>query len=100
MPITTTAPKKPAALDDPALAQDRPALPCDEMLDRHGRPHPHCRPYHEWLLQQPPEVLAAKRAEADAIFHRVGITFTVYGEDSGTERLIPFDIIPRTIPRA
>src|SRR5258708_8808482 len=44
--------------------------------------------------------MAAKRAEADLIFHRVGITFAVYGDDQGTERLIPFDIIPRIIPTA
>jgi uncharacterized circularly permuted ATP-grasp superfamily protein len=48
----------------------------------------------------PPERLARKRAEADTAFHRVGITFAVYGEKSGTERLIPFDIIPRIIPAA
>jgi uncharacterized circularly permuted ATP-grasp superfamily protein len=39
-----------------------------------------------------------KRAEADMLFHRVGITFAVYGEEAGTERLIPFDIVPRIIP--
>ena len=38
-----------------------------------------------------PEHLARKRAEADALFHRVGITFAVYGENEGTERLIPFE---------
>jgi uncharacterized circularly permuted ATP-grasp superfamily protein len=43
-------------------------------------------------------MLARKRAEADLIFRRVGITFAVYGSDAGTERLIPFDIIPRIIP--
>ena len=32
------------------------------------------------------------------MFHRLGITFAVYGEESGAERLIPFDIIPRIIP--
>jgi uncharacterized circularly permuted ATP-grasp superfamily protein len=37
--------------------------------------------------------LRRKREEADIAFHRVGITFAVYGEDSGKERLIPFDII-------
>jgi len=37
-----------------------------------------------------PDAIAAKRAEADLIFHRVGITFAVYGDDQGTERLIPF----------
>jgi uncharacterized circularly permuted ATP-grasp superfamily protein len=41
-----------------------------------------------------------KRAEADLTFRRVGITFAVYGDDAGTERLIPFDTIPRIIPAA
>ena len=44
--------------------------------------------------------VARKRAEADALFHRVGITFAVYGENEGTERLIPFDIVPRILPAA
>ncbi|HTY94982.1 MAG TPA: circularly permuted type 2 ATP-grasp protein [Steroidobacteraceae bacterium] len=74
-------------------------IPYDEMLDARLEPRPHCRPYQSWLAAQSAEVLAAKRAEADAIFHRVGITFAVYGEGGDTERLIPFDIIPRIIPQ-
>ncbi|MRV75169.1 circularly permuted type 2 ATP-grasp protein [Duganella sp. FT92W] len=58
----------------------------------------HYRDFCRWLEQQPPETLARKRAEADLLFRRVGITFAVYGDDAGTERLIPFDIIPRIIP--
>ena len=46
----------------------------------------------------PPDVVEEKRREADLLFHRVGITFAVYGDDEGTERLIPFDTIPRIIP--
>ena len=42
--------------------------------------------------------IARKACGGDALFHRYGITFAVYGEESGTERLIPFDIIPRIIP--
>jgi len=46
--------------------------------------------------------MAARREEAEMIFRRVGITFAVYGakdeDGSGTERLIPFDLIPRIIP--
>jgi uncharacterized circularly permuted ATP-grasp superfamily protein len=42
--------------------------------------------------------MAGKRAQADAAFRQVGITFAVYGDDAGTERLIPFDLIPRVIP--
>ena len=84
----------------PASAADTgPAVPYDEMLDAGNQPRPHCRPYQAWLAAQPDAVLAAKRAEADAIFHRVGITFAVYGEGGDTERLIPFDIIPRIIPQ-
>src|ERR1700742_1544468 len=54
--------------------------------------------YGQWLESQPADRLAQKRAEADALFHRVGITFAVYGQEEGTERLIPFDIVPRVLP--
>jgi uncharacterized circularly permuted ATP-grasp superfamily protein len=56
--------------------------------------------YSSWLADQSAELLGNKRAEADLVFRRVGITFAVYGDDAGTERLIPFDIIPRIIPAA
>ncbi len=71
--------------------------PYDEMHDSDGV-RPHYRTFANWLKQTPAEKLQRKRAEADALFHRVGITFAVYGEESGTERLIPFDIVPRIIP--
>ena len=72
--------------------------PYDEMLDSTGAALPHCERYLAWLNRQPAELLAAKRAEADALFHRVGITFAVYGEEAGTERAIPFDMVPRVLP--
>jgi uncharacterized circularly permuted ATP-grasp superfamily protein len=55
----------------------------------------HYAGYDAWLKSQPSELLASKRAEAETIFRRVGITFAVYGDEQGTERLIPFDQIPR-----
>jgi uncharacterized circularly permuted ATP-grasp superfamily protein len=61
----------------------------------------HYRTYARWLAQQPSDAMRARREEAEMIFRRVGITFAVYGDkDSGegTERLIPFDLIPRVIP--
>ncbi|KQV82494.1 hypothetical protein ASD15_10785 [Massilia sp. Root351] len=58
----------------------------------------HYREFCRWLAQQAPETIERKRAEADLMFRRVGITFAVYGDDAGTERLIPFDIVPRIIP--
>ena len=75
-----------------------PALPYNEMQARSGEERAHYRRYAEWLTNQPPAELAQKRAEADALFHRVGITFAVYGQEEGTERLIPFDIVPRVLP--
>lgn len=63
---------------------------------------PHYRDYLSWLQGQDEQVMREHRAEAEMIFRRVGITFAVYGDKdedgSGTERLIPFDLIPRIIP--
>ena len=52
---------------------------------------------NEWLKSTPPDVLAARRTQAELLFRRIGITFAVYGEKDAAERLIPFDIIPRVI---
>jgi uncharacterized circularly permuted ATP-grasp superfamily protein len=70
----------------------------NEMVDASGSVRAHYQGYDQWLRETPPERIARKRAEADLAFHRVGITFAVYGEEAGKERLIPFDIIPRIIP--
>jgi uncharacterized circularly permuted ATP-grasp superfamily protein len=70
----------------------------DEMYsDGNSSVRPHYNEFSNWLNAQTAETIARKRAEADLIFRRVGITFAVYGNDAGTERLIPFDIIPRII---
>ena len=52
-----------------------------------------------WLDESPPELLAARREQAEMMFRRIGITFAVYGDKEATERLIPFDIIPRVLSR-
>ena len=71
----------------------------DEMHDGDASTaREHYRNFKTWLAEQPANLIERKRAEADLIFRRVGITFAVYGNDAGTERLIPFDIIPRIIP--
>jgi uncharacterized circularly permuted ATP-grasp superfamily protein len=63
-----------------------------------GTVRPHYQPFANWLAETPSGRIAQKREEAERAFHRLGITFAVYGEDSGTERLIPFDLVPRIIP--
>jgi uncharacterized circularly permuted ATP-grasp superfamily protein len=74
----------------------------DEMYASPGEVRAHYEGYARWLAQQPPEVMADRREEAEVIFRRVGITFAVYGDKdedaAGMERLIPFDVIPRIIP--
>ena len=76
----------------------RPAY--DEMHAPDGGVRAHYATFGDWLSRQPDEALRAKRAEADNLFHRVGITFAVYGEQEGAERLIPFDIVPRILSGA
>jgi len=70
----------------------------NEMYADDAAVRPHYLPYAEWLAATPPERISEKRAEADTLFRRAGITFAVYGDETGTERLIPFDIVPRIIP--
>jgi uncharacterized circularly permuted ATP-grasp superfamily protein len=74
----------------------------DEMHANGDKVREHYAGYDRWLAQQPHESMKGHRDEAEMIFRRVGITFAVYGakdeDGSGTERLIPFDLIPRIIP--
>ncbi|MFO1099179.1 MAG: circularly permuted type 2 ATP-grasp protein [Xanthobacteraceae bacterium] len=51
----------------------------------------------DWLKGQSPELLGQRCQEAELLFRRIGITFAVYGEAESTERLIPFDVIPRIL---
>ncbi|MDP3085019.1 MAG: circularly permuted type 2 ATP-grasp protein [Rubrivivax sp.] len=75
----------------------------DEMTASDGEIRDHYRGYARWLSNQPDDVMRARRDEAEMIFRRVGITFAVYGaqdaDGQGGERLIPFDVIPRMIPK-
>ena len=52
-----------------------------------------------WLKETSPETLALRRSQAELFFRRIGITFAVYGDEESTERLIPFDIIPRVLTK-
>jgi uncharacterized circularly permuted ATP-grasp superfamily protein len=72
----------------------------NEMVAEDGSVRPHYEAFARWLGETSPERIAQNRHAADLLFHRVGITFAVYGEASGTERLIPFDIVPHVIPGA
>jgi uncharacterized circularly permuted ATP-grasp superfamily protein len=70
----------------------------DEMYGPDGAVRPHYQPVADWLAKTPIARIAQKREEAERAFHRLGITFAVSGSETGTERLIPFDLVPRIIP--
>lgn len=76
----------------------------DEMNAAGSNPvRAHYAAYARWLADQPESLMRERREQAELIFRRVGITFAVYGDKDageGTERLIPFDLIPRVIPHA
>ncbi|MEI7530647.1 MAG: circularly permuted type 2 ATP-grasp protein [Betaproteobacteria bacterium] len=71
----------------------------DEMFSQNGTARFHYEHFYHWLKNQSLKKMALKKSEADLIFRRVGITFAVYGDAQGTERTIPFDQIPRIIPK-
>lgn len=69
----------------------------DEMLARAQVIRPSYQEFASWLHQSPLDWLRNKQLESDTLFRKIGITFAVYGDESGAERLIPFDTIPRII---
>ena len=72
----------------------------DEMHDGAGGVRPAYAHLADWLVSLAPDELRQKRREADILFRRMGITFVVYGEGADTERMIPFDFIPRVVAAA
>ncbi|WP_106755190.1 circularly permuted type 2 ATP-grasp protein [Pannonibacter carbonis] len=69
----------------------------NEMLGLDGTVRPAYARLADWLDKQPKGFLSRKNREAETIFRRLGITFAVYGAQAATERLIPFDPIPRIL---
>jgi uncharacterized circularly permuted ATP-grasp superfamily protein len=70
----------------------------DEMMDQSGELLPHYRKFHSLLGNLSREELDARRRSVDLAFLRQGVTFNVYGDSRGTERIFPFDLVPRIIP--
>ncbi len=81
------------------MASDSSAV-YDEMHDAAGSVHLAYSEYHDWLGTQQPGWLRQQSDEAERFFRRTGITFNVYGDSDGEERLIPFDVVPRIVTAA
>jgi uncharacterized circularly permuted ATP-grasp superfamily protein len=72
----------------------------DEMFGRDGVPLKHYGKVHEAFRQISSDEYQSKRNAVDLAFLRQGVTFNVYGDSRGTERVFPFDMVPRIIPAA
>ena len=70
----------------------------NEMYQADGIVRPHYAAVSDWIGATPTDRIRQMREAANMLFHRVGITFAVYGEEAGAERLIPFDMLPHVIP--
>ena len=69
----------------------------DEMFQLAGEPRPHYAALFKRLLELSPTALEQYQQAADNSFLHQGITFTVYGSEEGTERIFPYDLLPRII---
>jgi uncharacterized circularly permuted ATP-grasp superfamily protein len=69
----------------------------DEMFSGPGVLHPHYGPLLEHFSSLPADELRRRKQAADLNFLNQGITFTVYGRDEGTERIFPYDPVPRIV---
>jgi len=70
----------------------------DEMVSRSSDVRGHYQRFVDRFGMVDREEFESKRRAVDLAFLRQGITFNVYGDSQGTERIFPFDLIPRIIP--
>ncbi len=71
----------------------------DEMFDGAGNPRPDCHPLYQNIRSISSDDLIRRQRAADRSMVQLGITFNVYGDRQGLERIIPFDILPRIVCR-
>jgi uncharacterized circularly permuted ATP-grasp superfamily protein len=80
------------------LQNYKPFSHYDEMLDETGGTRPHYHKFRGLLENISSEEFGHRRQSVDLAFLRQGITFNVYGDEQGAEKIFPFDLIPRIIP--
>src|SRR5262249_37584748 len=72
----------------------------DEMFEAPGKPRPGCSLLAQRFAQLPATELSHRQRAADRALLTAGITFNVYGHEAGTERIFPFDLVPRVAEAA
>jgi uncharacterized circularly permuted ATP-grasp superfamily protein len=69
----------------------------DELIEAPGVPRPGAKILVERIESLPAGDILGRQKAAEAAMYNMGITFTVYGSEEGTEKIFPFDIIPRIV---
>ncbi len=87
----------PRYLDYDLGMETEPGGSFDEMFGNGDGPREPYRDYGAWIAGEDAAQLRKKSVEAERFFRRTGITFNVYGAEEATERLIPFDLVPRIL---
>src|SRR5438270_8040910 len=77
-----------------------PAPAFDEFADAGGRPRPHYEALAATLEAITSEDFRERVDQVNTVLLQRGVTFTVYADARGTERILPFDLIPRIVPAA
>ncbi len=103
LPVSNSAPPERAPEHLPARSEppfDHYGLDggiFDEMFDHGGQPRDHYAGIHERFATMSPDEIGRRQKNADMAFMNQGITFTVYGRSEGTEKIMPYDLVPRVI---
>lgn len=69
----------------------------DELFTAKGEPRPDTMPLIDRINSLSPEEVQRRQQAAQIALFKMGVTFNVYSDNQGTERIIPFDIIPRIV---
>src|SRR6266542_6354866 len=72
----------------------------DELFGEDGKPRASARTLVRNIEALPAGELLNRKRAAERALLQMGITFNVYGESAGTEKIFPFDLVPRIVPAA
>ena len=88
---------RPKAAQRVSFADYDPGRYFDELIDSQGQPRPGAELLVQLIEAIPPGELRRRQDAAEKALFRMGVTFAVYGDTRGTEKIWPFDIIPRIV---
>ena len=65
----------------------------DELVDHIGKPRQDAMQLVHLLSEMDPTELMRRHRSIEKSMYQMGVTFTVYGDAAGTEKIMPFDIV-------